>query len=404
MPPIQGARGRRRTNKKEETMIRRLGAILVALALVLSMGLVPGVALADTEDECVRYGQGYWKQWLADPDSEWECAYGFEAEQLLEMLNTPARGDANVILSYQFIAAALNVGVNGCELPEGTSCDGNNVQAAFAAAAQHLIVAGGDSGATRSEILGWKDILEIWNKGYDPGVLSADNSHAEFTDNGDGTGTLTIVLRDAYGCPVYYGQRYFRAETLYTPSDRYYYIGGSILTYATKAHHEGDGIYTFVLTKPCGWDDIWNIAIAYGTATADRVVIHEGLGINIEFTPFMEGDWDVDFQLVGSTWEHVMSVDAHDADGSLTGSGGYPRNLEPHFTHEWDIVAGEVRCFTDKSTGTWIDVIEVDITIVYTTANPGYSLRFVGTMDFEAGTITGHVSGAHSGTFSATKR
>jgi len=46
MPPVEGAEGRRRTNEKEETMIRRLGAILVALALVLSIGLVPGVVLA----------------------------------------------------------------------------------------------------------------------------------------------------------------------------------------------------------------------------------------------------------------------------------------------------------------------------------------------------------------------
>ena len=48
--PDQEAEGRRRTNEKEETMIRRLGAILVALALVLSIGLVPGVVLATNGD------------------------------------------------------------------------------------------------------------------------------------------------------------------------------------------------------------------------------------------------------------------------------------------------------------------------------------------------------------------
>ena len=139
-------------------MIRKLGAILVALTLVLTIGLTPGVALAENDNDCVRYGQGYWKQWLAQQDEDWECSMGFTAEELLGMLNTPARGNPTQILLYQFIAAALNVGVNGCEMPP-------TVAAAFDAALAHLMadLEGGETEASRSEILGWKDIMEFWN-------------------------------------------------------------------------------------------------------------------------------------------------------------------------------------------------------------------------------------------------
>ncbi len=145
-------------------MIRKLGAIVLALTLVLTMGLAPAVALADNDNQCVRYGQGYWKQWLADPDPEWECDYEFEAEQLLGMLNTPPRGgNADVILSYQFIAAALNYSVKGCVMPPA-------VAAVFAAAAGHLLF--DERSDDRAEILGWKDILEFWNQNKYAELLS----------------------------------------------------------------------------------------------------------------------------------------------------------------------------------------------------------------------------------------
>lgn len=138
-------------------MIRRIGAILVAVALVLSIGLVPGVALAEDDNDCVRYGQGYWKQWLADEENgDVFDLPGHSNEDLLAILNTPARGgNADVILSYQFIAATLNVEVVGCEMPQ-------TVQDAFDEAKDHLHDE--DSEPARSEILGWKDILEFWNE------------------------------------------------------------------------------------------------------------------------------------------------------------------------------------------------------------------------------------------------
>ena len=137
-------------------MLRRNVTLAVLVALVMVMGLVPaGVAVA--EEECERFGQGYWKQWLADPENETEDYLGepHASGKLLDMLDTPARGDADQILTYQFIAAALNVAVNECEMPPA-------VQDAFDAAKEHLH---GDAvSEDRSEILGWKDILEFWNQ------------------------------------------------------------------------------------------------------------------------------------------------------------------------------------------------------------------------------------------------
>jgi len=145
-------------------MTKKLLAIMLAAALVLTMGLMPAAALAEN-GECVRYGQGYWKQWLADDDNDdvFELD-GHTNEDLLAILNTPARGgNADVILSYQFIAAALNVAVYDWEMPAV-------VQQAYDDAKTHLH--NGESDAARSRILGWKDILEFWNENKQAVLLS----------------------------------------------------------------------------------------------------------------------------------------------------------------------------------------------------------------------------------------
>jgi len=232
------------------------------------------------------------------------------------------------------------------------------------------------------------------------GVLDPEASGAVFADNGDGTGTLTITLKDLCGNPMEYAQRYFRANPDSIGNESYYYIGGSIISYATKASSRGSGVYTFTVTKPCGWDDFWDIGIAYGTTT-DRIVIEEGLNIEIAFTPFLEGEWEIDFLISGGTWEHSMFIISHETDGTLEGNGGYPR--DEVFSHEWDL-DGEVTCVTDKNSEPWTDVIEVDMTIVYTTANAGYTLYLDGTVDFENKTMSGTITGSSSGTWTATKR
>ncbi len=119
----------------------------------------PDSAAFEGESPGQRYGQGYWKRWLA-ANEDYTCPYEFTARELLDMLNTPARGDANNILLYQFIAAALNINVNGCE-PD------DDVQAVFDDALNHLemFFEGEEPGASRDEILQWKDILEEWNEG-----------------------------------------------------------------------------------------------------------------------------------------------------------------------------------------------------------------------------------------------
>ena len=140
--------------------------LALALVMVFIVGLLGGVALAENE-ECVRYGQGYWKQWLAEQDDEWSCSMGFSAKELLNMLNTPARGDATQILLYQFIAASLNVNVIPCEPPPA-------VAEALGASGEHLqnVLEGGEGTGTRQEILGWKDILEFWNENEYAELLS----------------------------------------------------------------------------------------------------------------------------------------------------------------------------------------------------------------------------------------
>ena len=131
--------------------------LTLILVMAFALGLIGGVALA--EEPCEqRYGQGYWKQWLAEKaedDPGWLCSMGFTAEQLLYMLNTPAGGNATQILLYQFIAAALNVSINGCTPTEA-------VFVALNEAGAHLMNPGSTAG--RQEILEWKDILEHWNE------------------------------------------------------------------------------------------------------------------------------------------------------------------------------------------------------------------------------------------------
>ena len=120
---------------------------------------MPASSLLAQGEESERYGQGYWKQWLAkNPD--YKCDAGLTAEELLGMLNTPAEGDANQILVYQFIAANLNIGIKGC-MPTPA------VVEALEEAGEHLLTYLNDGFGTtddRSEILGWKDILEFWNE------------------------------------------------------------------------------------------------------------------------------------------------------------------------------------------------------------------------------------------------
>ena len=234
------------------------------------------------------------------------------------------------------------------------------------------------------------------------GVLDPDASGAVFEDNGDGTGTLTITLKDLCGNHMEYAQRYFRANPDSIGNENYYYIGGSIISYATKASSQGDGVYTFTVTKPCGWNDFWDIGIAYGTTT-DRIVIEEGLNIKIAFTPFLKGEWELDFLISGGTWEHSMFIIGHKIDGTLEGNGGYPRDAEK-FSHEQDLLDGEVTCVTDKSSEPWTDVIEVYMRIVYTTTNAGYTLYLYGTVDFENDEMSGTMSGSSTGTWTATKR
>jgi len=239
MPPggQGGAQNTRRTNTKEETMIKKLGAILLVAALALTLGLTPGVALAENGNDCVRYGQGYWKQWLADDANDVnEYLPGHTNEHLLDILNTPARGgNADVILSYQFIAAALNEAVYGCDMPDA-------VQKAFDAAKAHLH--SHEVSVDRSEILGWKDILEFWNENKYAELLSVEyeGTCCIFGSHADDTLTLTFsedIFRDGTDLKMY-----FKDATPHLPEVPVvtWAISGNVLTLTAQG--------TFITPRP----------------------------------------------------------------------------------------------------------------------------------------------------------
>jgi hypothetical protein len=99
------------------------------------------------------YSQGYWKNhvesWPAgsDPDAPFFAS----GKSWLEILGTPPKGSADVILAHQYVAAALNV-ENGAYMPP-------LVKTAFDAAAAYF--AGGAGG----DLTGWAATLDAYNNG-----------------------------------------------------------------------------------------------------------------------------------------------------------------------------------------------------------------------------------------------
>jgi hypothetical protein len=75
------------------------------------------------------------------------------------MLSKPAENNEFLMLLHQFVAASLNEGP-GCKMPPA-------VQEVYDNASAHLTgIQSGGSGITddRSEIMKWKNILELWNE------------------------------------------------------------------------------------------------------------------------------------------------------------------------------------------------------------------------------------------------
>ncbi|MFU8796608.1 MAG: hypothetical protein ACNA7X_04860, partial [Dehalococcoidia bacterium] len=287
---------------------------------VLTIGLTPGVALAENDNDCVRYGQGYWKQWLADEENDDVFDLdGHRNADLLAVLNTPARGgNANVILSYQFIAAALNVAVEGCEMP-GT------VQDAFDNARHYLHVETGAYG--RSDALHWKDILEFWNENKYAELLSVwyEGTGCTFGTHEGDTLTLTFskdIFRDGTDLKMY-----FKDATPYLPEVAVvtWAISYNVLTltangtFITPRPEVGDFVTQIEgLVKSCGCPVVvpdggvevvamtyhyhWGPGVPYGaTEEVPAVAIVDACG--------MEVWWYSDGSLISEGWYHdIYSV------------------------------------------------------------------------------------------------
>lgn len=158
--------------------MKKFRFLLIATMLV-GVYLISSGAVYAEENEC--YSQGYWKRRLTRNDI---TLANHDNETLLAYLNTPAKGDAGVILSYQFIAAALNNETHSCTMTK-------TVQDTFDSAYSFYH---GSVDCSRKVLLGWKDILEYWNTNERATLQTVvyDGTCSEFGTHVEETLTLTF--------------------------------------------------------------------------------------------------------------------------------------------------------------------------------------------------------------------
>jgi hypothetical protein len=94
---------------------------------------------------------GYWKNHDWPEGSDPDAAFFSSGKTWLEILGTPPKGSADVILAHQYVAAALNV-ADGAYMPP-------LVKTVFDAAAAYF--AGGAGG----DLTGWASTLDAYNNG-----------------------------------------------------------------------------------------------------------------------------------------------------------------------------------------------------------------------------------------------
>ncbi len=118
------------------------------------------------ETGCTRT-QGYWKthnEYATSPGLEldWPAPYDEDdllcGQTLLDILKTPPRGDAWLILAHQYIAARLNIASGASSTDE--------VDAALASAEAWLLDnCGGAPASESADALEWAETLERYNRG-----------------------------------------------------------------------------------------------------------------------------------------------------------------------------------------------------------------------------------------------
>lgn len=137
----------------------------------------PDAAPPDAGEAGCTRTQGYWKTHNEDATApglqlDWPAPYDEDdllcGMTLLDILWTPPRGDAWLILAHQYIAALLNIASGASSTPE--------VDAALAAAAAWLAAhCGGVPASQAGDALDWAYLLERYNSGLiGPGSCDDD--------------------------------------------------------------------------------------------------------------------------------------------------------------------------------------------------------------------------------------
>jgi hypothetical protein len=141
----------------------------------------------DCEEGGCHYTPGYWKN-HAEAWPLMELTMGcvtYSQAQLLEILNTPVRGDATIILAYHLIAAKLNV-ANGADEPaDDAIARGDRLLCMYP-------LFSNPRGPARDEILGVKDELCAFNEYIVPGC----------GDDNPPTGEMSTDIRLAPAAPA----------------------------------------------------------------------------------------------------------------------------------------------------------------------------------------------------------
>ena len=140
---------------------RRTGGTILAVAL---LGMLAFAASPASAQEPCPVGQGYWKNHAA----AWQlsslplgASYTVTATQALNLLKTPVRGDASVILSYQLIAALLNIASGSTVGPASAAI----ADARAAIGAGPLPLGVHPSSALGHRMVADAEILEAYNDG-----------------------------------------------------------------------------------------------------------------------------------------------------------------------------------------------------------------------------------------------
>jgi len=118
------------------------------------------------------------------------------------------------------------------------------------------------------------------------GIVNADNSAATWTDNGDGTGTMTLTVLDCCG----YGIEGLTMDDIAIKNfhDQWWNLANKDATtpWSITLSNSADGVYTFEFDRPTNTDDsrTWDVAVNVtldGMELESGVIVEEGLAVPV---------------------------------------------------------------------------------------------------------------------------